>query len=102
MGGGDAGSDNGDVRQRGEVRHGESARVKPWSKLAIGDSRANGDSWTGGVRDIERYRFEMCERDLAAGGVGDGVEGVARAEGLRVAQHGKELLEFLDGCRLQD
>ena len=51
VGGGGAGSDDGDVRERGEVVEGVAVGVDVGSELAVGDSCSDGDG--------SRFRVEV-------------------------------------------
>ena len=80
-GGGD-GAGDGDVRQRGEVVEGKAARIDDGGEFAVGDAGADGDG-AGFFVDVDLV--EVLERDLVLRAVGDGVEGVARAERAQLA-----------------
>ncbi len=97
VGGGGAGSDDGDVRERGEVVDGEAAGVDDRGELAVGDACSDGDS-VGFLVDVDGV--ELLEGDLVGGAVRDAVEGVATAEGAELGAGGDEMLDFGDGFGL--
>lgn len=97
VGGGGAGSDDGDVRERGEVGDGEPTGVDDGSELAVGDAGADGRGAGFGV-DVDGV--ELLEGDLGVGAVGDGVEGVAAAEGAQLVAGFDDVLDLVDGFGL--
>ncbi len=97
VGGGGAGSDDGDVRERGEVVEGVAAGVDVGSELAVGDAGSDGDG--AGFR-VEVHLVELLEGDLVFGAVGDAVEGVAGAEGSEFGAGFDDVLDFFDGVGL--
>ncbi len=97
VGTGGAGSDDGDVGERGEIVEGIAVGVEPRGELSVGDSGADGDGAVGGV---DGHGVEGFEGDLVVGAVGDAVEGVAGAEGAEVVAGADDLLDFGDGFGL--
>ncbi len=97
VGGSGAGSDDGDMRERGEVVDGEAAGVDDGGEVAVGDACADGDG-VGFVIDVDGV--ELFEGDLVGGAVGDAVEGVATAEGAELGAGGDEVLDFGGGFGL--
>ena len=97
VGGGGAGSDDGDVRERGEVVDGKAAGVDDGGEFAVGYACSDGDG-VGFVVDVDGV--ELFEKDLVGGAVGDAVEGVATAEGAQLGAGGDEVLDFGDGFGL--
>src|SRR6185437_1142958 len=93
VGGGGDGPGHRDVRQGSEVVQGEAALVDDGGELAVFDSRAYG-------RDacflVDVDRVEGFERDLILGTVGDGREGVARAQGAKFRATLHHLLHLFD------
>ena len=97
MGGGGAGSDNGDVRERGEVGDGEALGVDDGGELSVGDTCADSRGAGFGV-DVDGV--ELLEGDLGVGAVGDGVEGVAAAEGAQLVAAFDDVLDLVGGFGL--
>ena len=79
MRGGAAGAGDGDVWQGGEVGQREAVCLENGSELAIGDAGVAGD---GAGRGIDLNGFQVRGGELRVVGVGDVVEGMARADRL--------------------
>ncbi len=94
VGSGDAGSGDGDVGQGGEVVQGEALGVDDGGDVAVADAGPDGD---GLCLLVELDLGEVFEGDLGVGAVGEGVEGVARAEGTDAGMVFDDLLELGDG-----
>src|SRR6185369_10139931 len=99
MGCGGGGSGDGDVGERGEVVECEALGVDDWGEIPVADAGADGD---GAGLLVDGDLIEVVEGDLRLGAVGDGVEGVAGAEGAKFGVVFHEVLELGDGGGVEE
>src|SRR4051794_12869890 len=99
VGCGGGGSRYGDVGKGGEIVEGEAFGVDDGGEVTVADPGAYG---YGAGLFVEGNLVEVLERDLGLGAVGDGVEGVACAEGAEFGVIADELLELRKGGGLEE
>src|SRR5260370_5654258 len=92
MGRGSARTNNGDMRQRGQVVHREAMAIKIRSKLAIRHTSANGHC--ARLR-VKFHSVELLQRYLIVAAVGDPIEGVPSTQRLQLAAALHHLLDLL-------